>query len=179
MPTSRRSPSGSPGCGAEAHRVLAPDGVLAFTYHHSRSEGWRSVLHALMKAGFSITAVHPIKAEMSVAMPKLQAREPIDLDIILVCRKRTRLKVAFWDVSHWEAIRSKAAAQAQRLRDRGRGLSRNDVRIIVMAQLILKLSLLCSTEAALAVLDANDAEIEASIGNLHGTGDRVRRQVLT
>ena len=167
------------GVWAEAHRVLADGGVLAFTYHHSRSEGWRSVLHALMNAGFQITAVHPIKAEMSVAMPKLQAKEPIDLDIILVCRKRTRLTAADWDGGQWETIRSKAAAKAQRLRDRGRGLSRNDVRIIVMAQLILDLSLLCSPEAAMVVLDASDAEIETSIGALHGTGDRRPMAVRT
>jgi adenine-specific DNA methylase len=61
---------------------------LAFTYHHSRSEGWKSVAEAIMVAGFVITAAHPIKAEMSVAMPKRQAKEPIDLDVILVCRKR-------------------------------------------------------------------------------------------
>ena len=77
---------------AEAHRVLADNGVLAFTYHHSRSEGWHSVLRSLMEAGFGITAAHPVKAEMSVAMPKLQAKEPIDLDIILVCRKRSFLR---------------------------------------------------------------------------------------
>ena len=164
---------------AEAHRVLANDGVLAFTYHHSRSEGWRSVLHALMKAGFGITAVHPIKAEMSVAMPKLQAKEPIDLDIILVCRKRSRLTPAGWDGGHWETIRSKAGEQTQRFRDRGRGLSRNDVRIIVMAQLILELSLLCSPEVALAVLDSSDAEIETLIGKLHGTGNRRPMEVRT
>ena len=160
------------GVWAEAHRVLADDGVLAFTYHHSRSEGWRSVLHALMRAGFGITAVHPIKAEMSVAMPKLQAKEPIDLDIILVCRKRSGLRPADWDGGHWGTIRKRAGAQAQRLRDRGRGLSRNDVRIIVMAQLILDLSLLCSPGAAVEVLDASDAEIETTIWDIHETGDR-------
>ena len=36
----------------ETHRVLKEDGLLAFTYHHSRPEGWRCVLQALMQAGF-------------------------------------------------------------------------------------------------------------------------------
>ena len=161
------------GVWAEAHRVLADDGVLAFTYHHSRSEGWRSVLDALMKAGFGITAAHPVKAEMSVAMPKLQAREPIDLDIILVCRKRFRLKDADWNVDRWETVHSKAIAQMRRFRDRGRSLSRNDVRVIVMAQLILELSLLGSRKAAVAVLDASGDKIETSIRDIHdGTGRR-------
>ena len=161
-------------CGVwmEAHRVLSDEGVLAFTYHHSRSEGWRSVLEALIRAGFGISAAHPIKAEMSVAMPKLQAKEPIDLDIILVCRKRFQLKPARWDDCRWTAVRSKAAAQVHRLEGRGRALSRNDVRVIVMAHLILELSLLHSADAALTILDASAAEIEASIRALHANGER-------
>ncbi|MFO3797195.1 MAG: DNA methyltransferase, partial [Anaerolineales bacterium] len=74
---------------SECHRVLKDDGVMVFSYHHSRTEGWRSVLGALMNAGFDVVASHPVKAEMSVAMPKQQAKEPIDLDILLVCRKRS------------------------------------------------------------------------------------------
>ncbi len=168
-------------CGvwAEAHRVLADSGVLAFTYHHSRSEGWRSVLHALMSAGFGITAVHPIKAEMSVAMPKLQAKEPINLDIIVVCRKRAGLADRNWDGGQWELVRAKAAAKAQRLRDRGRRLSRNDVRVIVMAQLIEELSLLFSPQAAVAVLDSSDSEIETLIGDLHVLEERRPVEVRT
>ena len=158
----------------EAHRVLSDEGVLAFTYHHSRSEGWCSILQALMQAGFGITAVHPIKAEMSVAMPKHQAKEPIDLDIILVCRKQSQLAlhhckddagVPGGDL--WGTISPKAAAQVQRLRDRGRRLSRNDIRIIVMAQLIRHLSISCSLDDAIALLDASDGEIEKAIQSLY------------
>src|SRR5690606_15756555 len=86
----------------ECHRVLRKDGLLIFTYHHSRSEGWRCVLHALGRSDFVIVAVHPIKAEMSVAMPKNRAKEPIDYDIIVVCRKRTtndrRLSLGFGSI---------------------------------------------------------------------------------
>ena len=155
------------GVWAEAHRVLADDGVLAFTYHHSRSEGWRSVLHALMEAGFGITAAHPIKAEMSVAMPKFQARDPIDLDIILVCRKRSCLVLHERNGEVWDTVLPIASGQAERLRKRGRMLSRNDIRVIVMAQLIRYLSLLQSLELALSVLEAGEAEIEAAIENMH------------
>lgn len=78
----------------ECRRVMKPGGLLIFTYHHSRPEGWSSVFDALTEAGMEIVAAHPIKAEMSVAMPKNQAREPIDLDIILVCRKQEDVLVA-------------------------------------------------------------------------------------
>lgn len=154
---------------AECHRVLSDDGVLAFTYHHSRSEGWSSVLHALMEAGFGISAALPMKAEMSVAMPKLQAKEPIDLDIILVCRKRSALKKHSWNGDLWGTIRPKAANQVIRLRESGRKLSRNDVRIIVMAQLIRQLSRSHTLESALSLLEASNAEIEHAIDALHVT----------
>ena len=156
----------------EAHRVLADDGVLAFTYHHSRSEGWRSVLQALMQAGFGITAAHPIKAEMSVAMPKRQAKEPIDLDIIIVCRKLSQLALRHCEDDAgvkgrkselWETVSPRVAAQVQRLRDRNRRLSRNDIRIIVMAQFIRQLSVSCHLDDAIALLDASDDEIESAI----------------
>ncbi len=73
---------------AECHRVLKDEGVLVFTYHHSRSEGWTSLIKAVFGAGFSVVNAHPVKAEMSVATPKSQAKEPIQLDVIFVCQKR-------------------------------------------------------------------------------------------
>lgn len=153
---------------SEAHRVLKDSGVLAFTYHHARAEGWRSVLFALMKAGFGITAAHPIKAEMSVAMPKHQAKEPIDLDVILVCRKRLQLERHAWNVGWWRTVTTTATQQVQRLRSSGRRLSRNDVRIIVMAQLLRRLSRLHRPETALTLLEASGAEVELTITRLHG-----------
>ncbi len=153
---------------AEAHRVLKDEGILAFTYHHSRSEGWRSVLSALMKAGFSITAVQPIKAEMSVAMPKLQAKEPIDLDIIIVCRKRTQITPHKWNGDMWGAFVPKAENQIVRLSAAGRKLSRNDVRVVMMAQLIRFASTAFTEEAAMELIGANEIEIESCIEKLHG-----------
>jgi len=157
---------------AEAHRVLKDDGILAFTYHHSRAEGWRSVLGALMAAGFGITAAHPVKAEMSVAMPKRQAREPIDLDIILVCRKRSALRPHRWNGDLWNAVIATAAEQVGRLRKAGRRLSRNDVRVIFMAQLLRRLSISPTVETALNLLEADSEDIEDHIDRLHATDTR-------
>ena len=125
----------------ECHRVLKTGGLMVFTYHHSRPEGWHSVFDAVTQGGFVIVAAHPIKAEMSVAMPKNQAKEPIDLDIIMVCRKREDYPVQRrTPESAWmQAIRL-AGEQASRLRRAGRHLSRNDVRVVVMAQVIRFLS---------------------------------------
>ena len=152
----------------ETHRVLKDDGLLAFTYHHSRQEGWRCVLQALMQAGFGITAAHPIKAEMSVAMPKQQAKEPIDLDIILVCRKRARLETHRWNGDLWGTVAPPAQEQVNRLRAANRKLSRNDVRIIVMAQLLRQLSRSPTLESALHLLDSANGDTEALIDRIHG-----------
>jgi len=126
----------------ECHRVLRDDGLLIFTYHHARSEGWRCVLRALADSGFVIVAVHPIKAEMSVAAPKAQAKEPIDYDIIIVCRKQRKngalLPLDFESVLK-EATKE-AVAQVARLRACNRPTSRNDARVILMSQVLLYLS---------------------------------------
>lgn len=142
----------------ECRRVLKPDGLLAFSYHHSRDEGWSAVLEALMRAGFRITAAHPVKAEMSVAQPKALAKEPIDLDIILVCRKRRPTPVGPWDEEGvWTAAEEVAAHQIARLTGRGRKLSRNDVRVVVMAQALRRLSVAPTVEGALAHLADGEA----------------------
>ena len=162
---------------SETHRVLKDSGILAFTYHHSRPEGWRSVLFALMKAGFGITAAHPVKAEMSVAMPKHQAKEPIDLDVILVCRKQSQLERHEWNEGSWHLVTTVAMRQFQRLRSSGRRLSRNDVRVIVMAQLLRRLSMSQGLEAALPLLEASGAEIESTIARLYGEKADARKKV--
>lgn len=73
----------------ECKRVLKPAGVFVFSFHHSRNDGWLAVGNALLEAGFTIVATHPIKAEMAVASPKSQTDAPINYDAILVCKHHT------------------------------------------------------------------------------------------
>jgi adenine-specific DNA methylase len=153
---------------AECHRVLRPDGLLVFTYHHSRTEGWRSILTALFEAGFVITATQPVKAEMSVAQPKRQAKSPIDLDVIVVCRKRGTAPVEgdrSGDVVADSAER--AIEQIRRFNGAGRLLSRNDVRVVVMAQVIRQLSGAETLDTALALMESCGEGTESVIDRLH------------
>ncbi|MGK0271522.1 MAG: putative DNA methylase [Cocleimonas sp.] len=71
----------------ECHRVLVDEGLLSFSYHHSTIPGWMAIYNAITRANFDIIAAHPVKAEMSVASPKSAAKNPINLDAILVCKK--------------------------------------------------------------------------------------------
>lgn len=122
----------------ECRRVLRPEGLLVFTYHHSRAEGWQAVLEAVCGAGFTLTAAQPIKAEMSGATPKAQAKQPIDLDIIMVCRPEIPHRSG--DRFTYDHAIAVAEKQVQRFGAHGRALSRNDVRVIVTAQLLRALS---------------------------------------
>ncbi|EHS0330197.1 TPA: hypothetical protein LTB51_004580 [Escherichia coli] len=72
----------------EACRVLKDDGVLAFSFHHSRAEGWAAIYEAVSKAGLAVVAAHPVHAELRTSSPKSSAKDPISLDAILVCRKK-------------------------------------------------------------------------------------------
>ena len=133
-------------------------------------------MHALMKVGFGISAAFPIKVEMSVAMPKHQAKEAIDLDIVFVCRKHSSLSKYKWNGDLWGTIVPKSTGHVVRYREAGRKLSRNDVRIIVMAQLIRQLSRSHTLESALVLLEASDQEIESAIENIHVADDKTARR---
>jgi putative DNA methylase len=122
----------------ECHRLLKDDGLLVFSYHHSREEGWQSLAEAVLGAGFAVVNSHPVKAEMSVATPKMQAKEPIQLDIILVCRKQTldhRLPIASLSDS-FERSRAKLC----RLVEEGFQLSRNDKLIVLYGQMLTSIA---------------------------------------
>ena len=126
---------------AECRRVLRDGGRLVFSYHHSREDGWTAVANAVLGAGFSLTQSQPVKSEMSVAAPKNQAKEPIDLDMLLVCRKKQEDERS--KVEHPEAMRRAEAAaedRVSRFNRSGRRLSRNDVRVILLSQLLVELS---------------------------------------
>lgn len=160
------------GVWVDCHRVLRPDGLLVFTYHHSRPEGWRAILEALVRAGFFIVAAHPVKAELSVAAPKHQARDPIDLDVILICRKRSGTGRPAPSPSVLVVETSETAArQVARLNEAGRHLSRNDVRVVLMAQVIKSLSLHSSLQESLGWLGAWHASLETGIDRLYYSQD--------
>jgi transcriptional regulator with XRE-family HTH domain/DNA-directed RNA polymerase subunit RPC12/RpoP len=139
----------------ECGRVLRDDGLLVFTYHHSRPDGWGSVLRALLRADFQIVATHPIKAEMSVASPKHQTKEPIDVDVIIVCRRVVKRPGTEGGGPRAVVSRAVAAAaeQIRRFNGCGRVMGKGDVRVILNAQLLRLISGLGEEKLASALLD--------------------------
>jgi adenine-specific DNA methylase len=145
----------------ECQRVLKADGLMVFTYHHSRPDGWQALLAALHTGDFQIVAVYPIKSEMSVGRPKLQARNPIDIDIIIVCRKRTELGALEQTAPDLLPMAKKRTTEAiARLNATGRRLGTNDALVILMSNLLLPLSRVPLEQAA-AFLRENQSAIVA------------------
>lgn len=76
----------------EAHRILKPAGILAFTFHHSEDEPWVSVLESLFQAGFYLEATWPIRSDETKgegSKPGTFGSQKLEFDIVHVCRKRS------------------------------------------------------------------------------------------
>ena len=152
---------------AECHRILKQTGLLVFTYHHSRSAGWVALGKALVNAGFSVVNAHPIKAEMSVATPKSQAADPIQLDIIFVCKK---IEGDCRSTQTPEAAFIQAQTQAQaklgRLTACGLKLSYNDRKITLLGQFIAQLGPTTSAERMQSYLTGIEKQIDQAVHTL-------------
>lgn len=151
----------------ECYRVLKNEGLLVFTYHHSRDEGWTSIAKAILNAGFIVVNSHPVKSEMSVAVPKSQAAEPIQFDSIIVCRK-------FLNKEHTEnslfCVLEKAESKLSRLISSGFKLSQNDRKIIIYGQLLTTLKSVEEVEFFPSLAEQLFAEIEYPYRMSHEQG---------
>jgi len=70
----------------EIHRVLKPNGIAVIVYAHKTTEGWETVINALLESGLTVTASWPISTEMQ---SRLRARESAALasSIYIIVRK--------------------------------------------------------------------------------------------
>ena len=142
---------------AECRRVLNDNGLLVFTYHHARHEGWISVYRAIRHAGFVCTQAYPIKAEMSVSMPLQQATAPIHLDLILVCRKE---RPANGRASNPPAI-DRAREQISTLKSAGIEVSFGDAKVILMGCFLCEAHAMGNLEQAEEFLWEQEQHLDA------------------
>lgn len=119
---------------SEAGRVLKDDGVLAFSFHHSRAEGWAAIYEAIETGGLAVVAAHPVHAELRSASPKNAAKDPISLDAILVCRK---LRPGMRHVTTAPSLMERTEQQARPLEAAGMTLSSADRFVIAASQLLV------------------------------------------
>jgi putative DNA methylase len=114
--------------------VLKDDGVLAFSFHHSRAEGWAAIYEAINTAGLAVVAAHPVHAELRAASPKTAAKDPISLDAILVCRKK-KIALDHPPVAH--DINTAVDVLCSRLEKAGLTISAGDRFVIGAAQVLI------------------------------------------
>jgi putative DNA methylase len=76
----------------ECYRILKDDGVLVFSFHHSKAEGWAAIYQAIILAGFRLINFYPVHGELTAASPKHAANSPISIDTLLVCKKDNFIK---------------------------------------------------------------------------------------
>jgi adenine-specific DNA methylase len=81
----------------EMHRVLKDDGVLNIMFTHKKVEAWDTLSHALLEAGFIITASWPIHTESEHSLHQAKKNAAAST-ILLVCRKRpAEAETSWWE----------------------------------------------------------------------------------
>jgi putative DNA methylase len=118
---------------AEAGRHLADDGLLVFTFHHQANEAWGSVLRTVLDAGFFITAVYPVHAEMRTSL-HIQDKANISYDAVIVCRKQTQEPARANWLDLEDQIYLKARDLVEMLNDPARRLLPEDIYVITIGQ---------------------------------------------
>ena len=118
----------------ECRRVLRQEGILAFSFHHSRPEGWAAIYEAIIKAGLEVVAAHPVHAEQRGASPKNAAKDPISIDAILVCRRQLQTNTEVFDI---DTVLAKSRSLAERLHWAGMDVSNADRFVIASAQSLI------------------------------------------
>ena len=72
---------------AEARRVLKPGAPLVCVYAHRTTEGWTTLIRALVKAGMTVTEAWPVQTESSTKLNALGAAA-LSSSIFFVSRRR-------------------------------------------------------------------------------------------
>lgn len=103
----------------EMYRVLKPNGIAVIVYAHNSTEGWETVINALLDSGLVASAAWPINTEMQ---SRVNANETASLasSIYIIARKMGRQPTGFYNEVRDE-LRLHLDAKLQRLWEEGIG----------------------------------------------------------
>ena len=73
----------------EMHRVLKPEGIAVIVYAHKSTEGWETLINALLDSGLVVTGAWPIDTEQKVRWRSYNSAA-LASSIYMVARKRER-----------------------------------------------------------------------------------------
>jgi len=152
----------------DLNRVLKKEGMLVFTYHHSDNEGWLSLIKAIYNSNFYIADTFPIKSEMSVAIPKSQSKEPINYDIIFYLKKRDEsgyLKDNYSTSMTSIKIITESIIKQFNLKEFC--FSRNDIKIILMGELLKSLSRIAKLTIIEELLEEYNSKLDSVIEEIY------------
>lgn len=100
----------------EMHRVLKPNGIAVIVYAHKSTEGWETLINALLDSNLVITAAWPIDTEQKVRwrsynsaalassiymVARKQERQPFGLYYEVKMELETHLQKKLWTLWEW------------------------------------------------------------------------------
>lgn len=151
---------------AECRRVLKDDGLFVFTYHHARHDGWTAAHRAIRHAGFVCVQSFPVKAEMAVSVVLQQAKSPIHLDLVLICRKAQCMPPEKSDIDPLPKAVSRSAAQASALTAANIAVSLSDAKVIFMGQLLCEAHKIHCLDEEEAFLKKRESDVDKYVEHI-------------
>lgn len=119
----------------ECNRVLDDNGVMAFTYHDRKIDGWKSIYKALINSNFQITAAYPIHSESRTGA-HTASKQSIVFDIFLVCNKKNKTNKTLNQIKMIDKIKVNINKYITKLNNVNAELTKLDIENIFISQLI-------------------------------------------
>ncbi len=111
---------------SEARRVLKPGGPLVCVYAHKTTEGWASLIKALVPAGLMVTEAWPIQTEAKGRTNALEAAALSD-SVFLVARRRETTATGQYESAVHPALERIARERIKTLWADGKGIGGADL----------------------------------------------------
>ena len=110
----------------EARRVLKPGAPLVCVYAHKTTEGWATLIRALVDAGLTVTEAWPVQTESSGRMNTLDAAALSD-SIFFVARRREEAATGEYETDVEPDLHRIARERVVTLWDGGKGIGGADL----------------------------------------------------
>lgn len=111
---------------AEARRVLKPGAPLVCVYAHRTTEGWATLIRALVGAGMTVTEAWPIQTESPTRTNSLGAATLSD-SIFFVARRRETIRVGRYESEVEPRLHEIARERVKTLWHGGKGIGGADL----------------------------------------------------
>ena len=111
---------------AEARRVLKPGAPLVCVYAHRTTEGWATLIRALVGAGLTVTEAWPVQTEARGRVNAL-GRAALSDSIFFVARRRNEEKTGKYEIDVEPELHSIASERVVTLWADGKGIGGADL----------------------------------------------------